>query len=666
MSFRRYPSGGGGSGGDVNVHDAAGNDILSTIDSYTLKNGLDVNLLSSGIIADVNGVMNPPFSNAAMSVGFLNGGTLVTPAMNVTDNSLIVDATQKGNIPVTIAGSSVAVTTSLDAVLGTPIGSTNPVPAVLVNPSSGANLTTGGGVPDGNTLRVINVPSNGVGTTQDFNTGTYGAATPRVVIASNNPKLSVYTADYQTTGTITGTGNVSLAVDGSGTVGAQISGSWTGNITIEGSLDNVTWYGTPSIALTSGGPAYNFSTNNIFQINVSGLKYIRLRGNTVTGTATVTLVANQGVGVVMLENSIPSGTNTIGSIANITGTVSLPTGAATAASQTNVQSAPGSSAGTAITVQGSATGVAIPTSVASLPLPTGAATSALQTTGNSSLSSIDAKTPSLGSASSSASQPVVIANDQIVPTSPNGQAVFGSISALNGSTTLSSGGYTACVIDIRGTFTATVSFQGTIDGANWIALQGIPYGSAQNTNLVTSSAAAGAWLVQSAGCAQVRAIATAYTSGTITTVLRATPATSWTYNAPVGTTNAISVASGTLTSVATVTTLTGITNTVTVKQTSAKGEFVRSDYTVTPVTTAAYTQLIASTASAYSAIEIFDSSGQTLKLAIGAAASEVDQFIIFPGGNGRIPFTLATGQRISIKALSATANVGEIDINFYV
>jgi hypothetical protein len=101
-------------------------------------------------------------------------------------------------------------------------------------------------------------------------------------------------------------------------------------------------------------------------------------------------------------------------------------------------------------------------------------------------------------------------------------------------------------------------------------------------------------------------------------------------------------------------------------QTNSKGEFVRNDYSSVNVTTSAYTQLISSTSAAYSALEVFDSSGQTLKLAIGGAGSEVDQFIIFPGGNGRIPFTIASGSRISIRALSATANSGEIDINFYV
>lgn len=92
---------------------------------------------------------------------------------------------------------------------------------------------------------------------------------------------------------------------------------------------------------------------------------------------------------------------------------------------------------------------------------------------------------------------------------------------------------------------------------------------------------------------------------------------------------------------------------------------VRNDYTSVSVSTAAYTTLVASLTSAVTELEIFDSSGQTLVLATGAAASEVNQVIVFPGGNGRIPLAIAAGVRVSIKALSATANVGEIDLNFY-
>lgn len=51
-------------------------------------------------------------------------------------------------------------------------------------------------------------------------------------------------------------------------------------------------------------------------------------------------------------------------------------------------------------------------------LPTGAATSALQTTGNSSVSSIDSKTPALGQALVAASTPVVLPASQITTLTP--------------------------------------------------------------------------------------------------------------------------------------------------------------------------------------------------------------------------------------------------------
>lgn len=93
-------------------------------------------------------------------------------------------------------------------------------------------------------------------------------------------------------------------------------------------------------------------------------------------------------------------------------------------------------------------------------------------------------------------------------------------------------------------------------------------------------------------------------------------------------------------------------------------EFARHDYQATPVTTAAYTQLVASTSADFKELQIFDSSGQTLVLAIGAAASEVDKLYIFPGGQGYMKAKIASGSRISVKAVSADADAGEISINF--
>lgn len=90
---------------------------------------------------------------------------------------------------------------------------------------------------------------------------------------------------------------------------------------------------------------------------------------------------------------------------------------------------------------------------------------------------------------------------------------------------------------------------------------------------------------------------------------------------------------------------------------------VRNVYSSTNVTTGAWVELIASTANATSCITVFDSSGQTMEIGVGAAASETRQLIIPPGGlSGCVPLLIAQSARVSIRAISATASVGEIDL----
>ena len=85
----------------------------------------------------------------------------------------------------------------------------------------------------------------------------------------------------------------------------------------------------------------------------------------------------------------------------------------------------------------------------------------------------------------------------------------------------------------------------------------------------------------------------------------------------------------------------------------------RLDYTGTPVTTAAYVQLIAATISTINWVTIFDSSGSAMILAIGAAGSEVDQIYVAPGGNSAgFELYIAVGSRVSYKALDAHADLG--------
>lgn len=75
------------------------------------------------------------------------------------------------------------------------------------------------------------------------------------------------------------------------------------------------------------------------------------------------------------------------------------------------------------------------------------------------------------------------------------------------------------------------------------------------------------------------------------------------------------------------------------------------------VTSAAWTQLIASTAAECQGITVFDSSGVSVEIGVGAAASEARVLVVPPGGlNGFIPLRIPAGSRVSIKAISTTAD----------
>jgi hypothetical protein len=99
---------------------------------------------------------------------------------------------------------------------------------------------------------------------------------------------------------------------------------------------------------------------------------------------------------------------------------------------------------------------------------------------------------------------------------------------------------------------------------------------------------------------------------------------------------------------------------------SAVGTPVRLDYSGTNVTSSAYVTLQADTGStAIRQVNIFDSSGYTIYLAFGAAASEVNKIMICPGGPGQIPLSIPANTRLSLKAVSTSATAGEIVVSFF-
>lgn len=81
-------------------------------------------------------------------------------------------------------------------------------------------------------------------------------------------------------------------------------------------------------------------------------------------------------------------------------------------------------------------------------------------------------------------------------------------------------------------------------------------------------------------------------------------------------------------------------------------------YASTNVTTGAYVTLFASTPITTSKLEILDTSGKILKLAVGAAGSEIDLCTVPVSGTVIVPTYIVAGTRISIKAIDASATTG--------
>lgn len=83
------------------------------------------------------------------------------------------------------------------------------------------------------------------------------------------------------------------------------------------------------------------------------------------------------------------------------------------------------------------------------------------------------------------------------------------------------------------------------------------------------------------------------------------------------------------------------------------------DTSGTNVTNAAYVTFSAALTNACSAIQIHNTGAQPIKLATGAAASEVDTGVIFPiGVSILVPHLLPKGVRLSVRSMGSTQSTG--------
>ena len=83
----------------------------------------------------------------------------------------------------------------------------------------------------------------------------------------------------------------------------------------------------------------------------------------------------------------------------------------------------------------------------------------------------------------------------------------------------------------------------------------------------------------------------------------------------------------------------------------------------TNITTAAYVELITSTAAACKKIQILDTTGSWFELATGASSSETPMLYVGPGSDQTIQAKIPASTRISVKALDANATSGAFAIN---
>ncbi|HWQ32536.1 MAG TPA: hypothetical protein VNQ79_06615 [Blastocatellia bacterium] len=91
--------------------------------------------------------------------------------------------------------------------------------------------------------------------------------------------------------------------------------------------------------------------------------------------------------------------------------------------------------------------------------------------------------------------------------------------ATGNGTALDVSGWYAAALQVSGTFSATVTFEVTVDDTNWIAVRAC---NLNDGSYSTTASAPGVFAIPLAGVSQLRARVSAYTSGSVTVVARQT------------------------------------------------------------------------------------------------------------------------------------------------
>ncbi|MGY2052405.1 hypothetical protein [Methylobacterium sp. JK268] len=316
-------------------------------------------------------VSNFPATQAVTGTVNLGAGSAAIGTVGVTSlpslpaGANAIGSVSVSNLPATQAvswsGQSVGLTGALPAGSNT-IGSVN-----VLGGNTTALKTDGSATVQPITATALPLPSGAAIAAKQPAIGTAGAPSTDVLTVQGAASMTALKVDGSgVTQPVSGTVGVSnfpasQAVTNAGTFAVQNTAAVVGGnavaVKVDGSATTqpIT---AASLPLPSGAAT---SSNQASEIAALGATSDAAYAG--SGTASI-IAALKGVYAATLA-PLAAGSNTIGSIANISGTVSLPTNAATLTAQTAVQSAPGTSASTAQGVQGVTGGVPVTVAAAS-------------------------------------------------------------------------------------------------------------------------------------------------------------------------------------------------------------------------------------------------------------------------------------------------------------
>lgn len=172
--------------------------------------------------------------------------------------------------------------------------------------------------------------------------------------------------------------SIQVAVGDLSGVSISVSGTWAGSLSFEGSVSGTSWSAIDVHLLSDNSKSATITATGQYGINPTPFSQIRIVPAVASGSALVELLAVKTSSFNWLSAIWKLISDRVPTLSN----------------------------------------GKIPVEVASLPLPTNAATSVLQATANTSLASIDTKTPALGQALAASSTPVVLPAAQITALTP--------------------------------------------------------------------------------------------------------------------------------------------------------------------------------------------------------------------------------------------------------